>query len=160
NSGAALLLTQRAFAKAIPDRLVRVMDFDSERKSIARQRQDNPSPRGGSRNLAYVIYTSGSTGQPKGVEVEHGALVNCLQSMRRTPGLTGHDVLLSVTTLSFDIAALELYLPLLVGATTIIATREKAVDGARLKEQLETGRVTVMQAIPATCRMDLEAGWR
>ena len=160
NSGAALLITRGAFVNSVEDHRVPVMDVDAERPLIERQNQDNPSPLAGPRNLAYVIYTSGSTGQPKGVEVEHGALVNCLQSMRQTPGLTGHDVLLSVTTLSFDIAALELYLPLLVGATTIIATREKAVDGAWLKEQLETGRVTVMQATPATWRMVLEAGWR
>jgi len=88
NSGAALLLTNGAFAKTIPNHHVRVMDLDSERKVIACQSRDNPSPHAGSKNLAYVIYTSGSTGQPKGVEVEHGALVNFLQSMRRNPGLT------------------------------------------------------------------------
>jgi non-ribosomal peptide synthetase component F len=131
----------------------------SERALIARQSRDNPSPRAGSRNLAYVIYTLGSTGQPKGVEIEHRSLVNCMQSMRRTPGLTERDVLLSVTTMSFDIAGLELFLPLLVGATTIIVTRDEALDGAWLKEQLEAGRVTVMQATPAKWRMVLEAGW-
>jgi amino acid adenylation domain-containing protein len=160
NSAAALLITRDAFGKAVEDHRVPVMDVDAERTTIERQSYDNPSPLAGPRNLAYVIYTSGSTGQPKGVEIEQGSLVNCLQSMRQTPGLTEHDVLLSVTTLSFDIAALELYLPLLAGATIIIATREKAMDGAWLKEQLETGRVTVMQATPATWRMVVEAGWR
>src|SRR6266511_4112715 len=82
-----------------------------------------------------------------------------MQSMRRTPGLTEQDVLLSVTTMSFDIAGLELFLPLLVGATTIMATRDEALDGAWLKEQLEATRVTVMQATPATWRLVLEAGW-
>ena len=159
DSGAAVLLTTRAFAKTIPDQPVRVMDLSSERTLIARQSRDNPSPRAGSRNLAYVIYTSGSTGQPKGVEIEHRSLVNCMQSMRRTPGLTERDVLLSVTTMSFDIAGLELFLPLLVGATTIVVTRDEALDGAWLKEQLEATRVTVMQATPATWRMVLEAGW-
>ena len=160
NSGAALLLTNGTYAKTTPNHHVRVMDLDSERKFIARQRRDNPSPHAGSKDLAYVIYTSGSTGQPKGVEVEHEALVNLLQSMRRKPGLTEQDVLLSVTTLSFDIAALELCLPLLVGATTIMATRDEAADGAWLKEQLEATRITVMQATPITWRMVLEAGWR
>jgi amino acid adenylation domain-containing protein len=159
NSGAALLLTTRALAKTISDRHARVIDFDSEQKSFARQSKDNPFPRAGSRSLAYVIYTSGSTGQPKGVEIEHRALVNCLQSMRRKPGLTEHDVLLSVTTLAFDIAGLELFLPLLVGGTTSLATRDEAADGAWLKEQLEAGRITVMQATPATWRLLLEAGW-
>jgi amino acid adenylation domain-containing protein len=160
NSGAALLLTHGIFVKTLRNQHVRVMDLDSERKYIARQRRDNPSPHAGSTNLAYVIYTSGSTGQPKGVEVEHGALVNFLQAMRRSPGLNEQDVLLSVTTLSFDIAGLELWLPLLVGATAIMATRDEAADGAWLKEQLEAARVTVMQATPTTWRMVLEAGWQ
>ncbi len=159
NSGAALMLTHGTFAKTLPTQHVRVMNLDSERQYFTRQSRDNPSPHAGSDNLAYVIYTSGSTGKPKGVEVEHGALVNFLQSMRRRPGLTEQDVLLSVTTLSFDIAALELWLPLLVGATTIMATREEAADGTWLKDQLGATRVTVMQATPTTWRMVLEAGW-
>ena len=76
----------------------------------------------GPSSLAYVIYTSGSTGNPKGVAIEHGALVNLLRSMQRTPGLTADDVLVAVTTLAFDIAALELLLPLLTGAKLVIAT--------------------------------------
>jgi len=159
NSQASLLLTDRPLAETITDRRVRVLNLDAERRSIARQPRGNPAPLAGPRDLAYVIYTSGSTGQPKGVEVEHGAFVNCLDSMRRKPGLTARDVLLAVTTLSFDIAGLELFLPLLVGATTIVATRDEASDGAWLKEQLEATRVTVMQATPATWRMVLEAGW-
>ena len=158
-SGAALLVASRAFAKTIPDHRVRVIDLDSERKNIARQSQNNPRPGAKPGDLAYVIYTSGSTGKPKGVEIEHRALVNCLESMRREPGLTADDVLLSVTSLSFDIAGLELFLPLLAGATTLIATRDEAADGAWLSKQLEAGRVTVMQATPATWRMVLEAGW-
>ncbi len=78
---------------------------------------------------AYVIYTSGSTGKPKGVVVPHRAVVNFLTSMAREPGLTADDVLVAVTTLSFDIAVLELQLPLTVGATVVIASREEAIDG-------------------------------
>src|SRR5207237_990526 len=75
-------------------------------------------------NLAYVNYTSGSTGKPKGVQLEHRSVVNFLCSMRQQPGLTAQDVLVAVTTLSFDIAGLEIYLPLLVGARLVIASRE------------------------------------
>ena len=71
--------------------------------------------------LAYVIYTSGSTGRPKGVEIPHRALVNFLWTMRERPGLGAEDVLVAVTTLSFDIAGLELYLPLIVGGRVVIA---------------------------------------
>ena len=111
-------------------------------------------------DAAYVIYTSGSTGKPKGVVVPHGPVVNFLHSMAREPGLSPADRLLAVTTLSFDIAVLELLLPLLVGAELIIASREEAADGFALRERLEQSRATVMQATPASWRMLIAAGWR
>jgi amino acid adenylation domain-containing protein len=111
-------------------------------------------------NLAYVIYTSGSTGKPKGVQIDHQSLCNFLMSMRQQPGLTAQDVLLAVTTLSFDIAALELYLPLITGAQIVLASREVAADGSQLLEQLDKSDVTVMQATPATWRLLLAAGWK
>jgi amino acid adenylation domain-containing protein len=113
----------------------------------------------GPRDVAYVIYTSGSTGKPKGVEVPHLAVVNFLSSMKAEPGLAASDVLLAVTTLSFDIAVLELQLPLTVGARVVIATRDQATDGAQLKALLELHRATVMQATPSTWRLLLAAGW-
>ena len=88
-------------------------------------------------SLAYVLYTSGSTGRPKGVQVSHRAVVNLLTSMRREPGLAAEDTLLSVTTLGFDIAALELFLPLTTGACVVIAPRDVVVDGRRLARLLE-----------------------
>ena len=109
---------------------------------------------------AYIIYTSGSTGKPKGVVVPHGAVVNFLTSMARQPGLAADDVLVAVTTLSFDIAVLELQLPLTLGATVVIASRDEAIDGRALKSVLEQSRATVMQATPVTWRLLLEAGWQ
>ncbi len=109
---------------------------------------------------AYVIYTSGSTGKPKGVVVPHRAVVNFLTSMAREPGLATDDVLVAVTTLSFDIAVLELQLPLTLGATVVIASREQAIDGRALKALLEQHRATLMQATPVTWRLLLEAGWQ
>jgi amino acid adenylation domain-containing protein len=111
-------------------------------------------------NLAYVIYTSGSTGKPKGVQVEHHSVVNFLDSMRRAPGLTAEDVLLAVTTLCFDIAGLEVFLPLTTGARVLIASREVTVDGIQLGRLLDGSGVTVMQATPATWRLLIEAGWK
>ncbi len=110
-------------------------------------------------DLAYLLYTSGSTGKPKGVAIEHRALVNFLTAMRREPGLGAGDVLLAVTTLSFDIAGLELFLPLVCGAQVVIATREAASDGVRLQALLRESGATVMQATPATWQMLLESGW-
>ncbi|MEJ7732667.1 MAG: amino acid adenylation domain-containing protein [Polyangiaceae bacterium] len=108
---------------------------------------------------AYVIYTSGSTGLPKGVAVPHRAVVNFLQSMRRRPGLVEADVLYAVTTLSFDIAGLEIFLPLTTGATLVVGSREVASDGYQLAAALEEAQATVMQATPATWRLLVAAGW-
>ncbi len=110
-------------------------------------------------NPAYVIYTSGSTGKPKGVVVPHRAVVNFLASMSRTPGLAASDVLVAVTTLSFDIAVLELLLPLTVGAHVMIADQDQTMDGHALGSLLHREKATVMQATPVTWRLLLEAGW-
>lgn len=108
---------------------------------------------------AYVLYTSGSTGRPKGVEISQRNLVNFLHSMARRPGCTAADRLLAVTTVSFDIAALELFLPLLCGASVEIVPSDVCRDGLRLKERLEASPATLMQATPATWQMLLAAGW-
>ena len=110
-------------------------------------------------DVAYVIYTSGSTGRPKGVRVPNRAVVNFLVSMKAAPGLEESDRLVAVTTLSFDIAVLELQLPLLVGATVVLATRDDATDGERLRDLLTSSEATVMQATPGTWRLLLAAGW-
>jgi len=110
-------------------------------------------------NLAYIIYTSGSTGTPKGVMVSHRAVVNLLCSMRDQLGITHEDRLLAVTTISFDIAVLELFLPLTVGAQIVLVSRAIAADGWLLSATLRYFRATAMQATPATWRLLLEAGW-
>lgn len=107
----------------------------------------------------YVIFTSGSTGKPKGVEVNYGSVENFLTSMQQAPGLTSEDSLLAVTTLSFDIAVLELYLPLITGAKLVVADVAQTVDGIELAQLLRFHKVTVMQATPATWRLLLLSGW-
>jgi amino acid adenylation domain-containing protein len=108
---------------------------------------------------AYVLFTSGSTGRPKGVQVPHGALANLLLTMRSRPGFRARQRLLAVTTVSFDIAALELFLPLVAGGTVELVERAVAVDGRALRRRLEASQPDVMQATPATWRMLVEAGW-
>ena len=110
-------------------------------------------------SLAYVIYTSGSTGKPKGVAIEHGALLNLLRSMQREPGLNASDVLVAITTLAFDIAGLELLLPLLTGAKLVIATDAEVTDGGLLLSLLERSKATVLQATPGAWRILIDAGW-
>ncbi len=108
-------------------------------------------------SLAYVIFTSGSTGKPKGVEISHGALANFLDSMRHEPGFTSQDRILAVTTVSFDIAALELLLPLYVGGEVIVALAPG--DLPSLLDDLVRVRPTIMQATPALWQMLIGSGW-
>lgn len=108
----------------------------------------------------YVIYTSGSTGHPKGVQLTHRSVTNFLLSMKKSPGLMSKDRLLAVTTLSFDIAVLELFLPLFTGATVVLASGEEVVDGTALKGILESKNITMMQATPSTWRLLLASGWK
>ncbi|MGV2921591.1 amino acid adenylation domain-containing protein, partial [Streptomyces alfalfae] len=110
-------------------------------------------------DTAYVIYTSGSTGRPKGVQVPHRALANLLLSMAEEPGLTAEDHLLALTTVCFDIAALELFLPLITGGRVEIVPAEVARDGVLLRRLLDSSPATVVQATPATWKMLLAAGW-
>lgn len=109
---------------------------------------------------AYVIFTSGSTGRPKGVVVPHRSVVNLLGSVARTPGLSPSDVVLAITTLSFDIAVSEIWLPLFVGAKIVLTTRDIAADGQLLREWIESRGVTFIDATPATYRLLLAAGWK
>ena len=111
-------------------------------------------------DLAYVIYTSGSTGRPKGVRIEHRSLANCLISIAQSVGIGSNDRLFAVTTISFDIATLELLLPVLFGATVIIAETLVANDASALSACLEEFDVTIMQATPATWKLLVSSGWQ
>jgi len=107
---------------------------------------------------AYIIFTSGTTGTPKGVEIPHRAVVNFLTSMAQKPGLSADDTLLSVTTVMFDIAVLELFLPLTVGAKCVLAQADQIRDGFAIVDRLAQGDISVMQATPTLWEMLIEAG--
>jgi amino acid adenylation domain-containing protein len=161
SSGLPVLVTQERLVGTltVPGSPVQVVALDRDAARIARH-DDGPLPGGAlPENLAYVIYTSGSTGQPKGVQIPHRAVVNFLSSMGRRPGLGAGDRLLAVTTLSFDIAGLELYLPLVHGARVVLVPREVAQAGEQLVERIAGSGATVMQATPATWRLLLDGGW-
>ena len=132
---------------------------DSDWNLISSESTENLNREVRPSSLAYVMYTSGSTGRPKGVAVEHRSVVNLLHSMQREPGLSAQDVLLAVTTLSFDIAGLEIFLPLITGARLFIASDADVVDGNRLGELLVESGATLMQATPTTWRLLIAAGW-
>jgi amino acid adenylation domain-containing protein len=136
-----------------------LLDLAAQAGAIDARPADNLPCQSHMQDSAYVIYTSGSTGRPKGVQIAHQALSNFLHSMGREPGLSSQDRLLAVTTISFDIAALELYLPLVNGACVVLASREAAMDALQLQRLLEEQRITVMQATPTTWQMLVSSGW-
>jgi amino acid adenylation domain-containing protein/thioester reductase-like protein len=137
-----------------------IVSIDGDWEKIAQCSQENPDSTLNSRNLAYTIYTSGSTGKPKGVQIEHQSVVNFLISMIQEPGITATDRLLAVTTISFDIAALEIYLPLSVGASVIVVSQENSTDGTKLIERIDETKATIIQATPATWQMLLTSKWK
>jgi amino acid adenylation domain-containing protein len=134
--------------------------LDRDWPQIALETTVTPARQATPTHLAYVIYTSGSTGKPKGVQICHQSVVNFLDSMAKHPGLTSDDTLLAVTTLSFDIAGLELFLPLSVGAKLVIAPREALMDGYQLDSLIRETGATLMQATPATWQLLLACGWK
>ena len=154
DSGSRILVSEPALAAQLPMdgiHTINVTDVGSN--------SSNPAIEFKPEQLAYLIYTSGSTGLPKGVQIEHQAAVNFLHTMADKPGIQAADRLLAVTTLCFDISILEMFLPLLNGATVVIASQEQTADGFALKNILDHRNITMMQATPATWRMLHDANW-
>lgn len=137
-----------------------IVRLDRDRAAIAVKCEDNLPRRARAGNLAYVIYTSGSTGEPKGVQIEHRSVVNCLCSIGERFDVSERDSWLAVTTIAFDIASLELLLPLITGAKIVLTKSSEAVDGALLRKRLAISGATVMQATPPTWALLLDAGWQ
>ena len=160
DSKMTVLLTEQRLAISHLVQPAKVFYLDADWPCIEEYSDGNLDRLSNPTNLAYVIYTSGSTGRPKGVMVPNSAVVNFLNSMRDEPGLGAEDILLAVTTISFDIAGLEIFLPLAVGARVLIASREMAADGKQLALLLNSSQATVLQATPITWRLLIEAGWR
>jgi amino acid adenylation domain-containing protein len=157
--GARVLLTHGRVSAPSPGPGCSVIDVDAQASELLALDSSRPAVASDPDDLAYVIYTSGSTGQPKGICIQHRALVNFLYSMAEQPGIAADDVLLSVTTPSFDIFGLEAYLPLLNGARVQIAAHETTVDLGALAHALDEHAITLMQATPATWKLLIASGW-
>ena len=155
------LITQESLRQQVSFFPGPVISIDSPAEATVRHGDDeaNLGVQVQPNHLAYVIYTSGSTGKPKGVQISRGSLLNLLWSMREWLGLGAGDRVLAVTTISFDIAGVDIWLPWLVGACTVVADRQQAADGEQLRALLERHRITFLQATPVTWRLLIGAGW-
>ena len=160
DAGCVAILTQQSLVGSLPGDRAKALVIDKTEFDSIPLAGPIPAQDESADNLAYVIYTSGSTGKPKGVEIPHRALVNFVLSIQQEPGISADDILLSVTTVSFDIFGLELFVPLVAGAQTVLVRRDVASDGKKLLRALERTRATVMQGTPVTWRLLLESGWK
>ncbi len=154
----SVVVTESACLDRLPVRRATTVQLDLDAGAIARAPETElpvPEPD----DVAYVIFTSGSTGRPKGVRLPHRALANCVSSLRASPGLRPDDVLLGVTTPAFDLSVPDWFLPATTGACLVIAEADRIADGEALARLIDTQRVTVMQATPATWRLLVESGW-
>jgi len=158
DSSAKILITSKKYHNHFASTASEILIEDALEK-FGSYSGDEPSVEITGDDLAYVLYTSGSTGKPKGVQIKHFNLVNFLLSMQKEPGMTASDKILTVTTISFDIAGLELYLPLICGAEITLTNSDTAKDGRILFDMVKNDGITFMQATPYTWRMMLEAGW-
>jgi len=158
DSAAKFLLTESKYSRLFNSEAEELL-YDELAAGLAAYKAEAPQVSIQGDNLVYILYTSGSTGKPKGVQIKHYNLANFLLSMQREPGMTADDVLLALTTISFDIAGLELFLPLISGATMILADSDTRLDSQRILDITKSQGVTLLQATPATWRMMLESGW-
>lgn len=155
----AVIVTHTEQVGVLPDSGVTLVKLDEVESDLAAASTERLDLEVTGRARMYVIYTSGSTGRPKGVELEHRSVSNFLASMCKEPGFSAGEKLLAVTTLSFDISKLELFMPLLAGGTVIIAPKAVTADGEQLAGLLDKYRPEVCQATPATWRMLMLTGW-
>ncbi len=161
DSGAKVLITQSNLKDKFQNfSNTRIVLTDHDKDTISKCSAVKPQLEITPDFLAYIIYTSGSTGKPKGVKVHHQAVVNFVNSMARKPGFSKDNRLLAVTTLSFDISVLELFVPISFGAQLIIADAGDISDGKRLSDLLVRHDIDAMQATPATWNILLASGWK
>lgn len=161
DAGPVVILTQEGLRRQINEVATdtKILCVDADREPPLLESSETLTPSADPENLAYVIYTSGSTGRPKGVEIQHRSLLNLLTAMADELRFGRNDKLLALTTISFDIAGLEIFLPLVAGGQVEVVPTPDVRDAAALRRRIERSGATVIQATPATWTMLIDAGW-
>jgi amino acid adenylation domain-containing protein len=154
------LVVESAFSSKFDTASLNLIQIDAEDADVIGASTVKPEVNIIGSDTAYVIFTSGSTGRPKGVVIQHKAVLNLLCALRSKPGITADDVYLSIVSLSFDPSVIDLFLPLITGASVVIADSEQCRDGLLLKSLLEITEPSIMNATPATWRFLVDLGWR
>jgi len=158
DSSAKILLTSKKYHRHFTSQATEIL-IEYALEKFNNYSADEPEINVDGQDMAYILYTSGSTGKPKGVQIRHFNLVNVLLSFQNEPGITAADNILAVTTISFDIAGIDLYWPLISGAQLTLVDSATAKDGRLLLDIVKNEQISIMQATPYTWRMMLEAGW-
>lgn len=153
-----VMITQKKLLESLPETTAKNI-FIEEVEAYQNESGENTDFKVTPETIAYLIYTSGSTGKPKGVQIQQRALVNFIASMAKKPGITTEDSMLAVTTISFDIAGLEMYLPITHGASIFVASHETSMNPDLLIERIGDTGATILQATPVTFRMLNSAEW-
>ncbi|MGD0750680.1 MAG: amino acid adenylation domain-containing protein [Anaerolineales bacterium] len=160
DSGLKILVTQAALATDEFKSGLTLLLLDGQLDQLEAESTQNPVPVVLAENLAYIMFTSGSTGNPKGVEISHRSLVNCLLSANKIISLSAGNLSIAVFSPVFDVSVFDLLSPLCLGATVLVASGEEIYNGALLAKRIMELPLTWMSASPATWQMLLETGWQ
>ncbi|MCX6248516.1 MAG: amino acid adenylation domain-containing protein [Bacteroidetes bacterium] len=153
-----LMLTQASLIEKLPENKAEIIFVDD--KELFRNESAENLAFGNPQKAAYILYTSGSTGKPKGVQVKHNSTLNAVNAITKKLKVTSHDTLMAVTTVAFDVAEMDFYLPLLNGARLVIANQETVHDIELLKSKIESSGATLFLATPVTFKMLILSSWK
>src|ERR1051325_8395714 len=159
DAAVTVMLTESHLADALPSGTSTVICSGPDRAAFDQLPGTTATSSLTPENLAYVLYTSGSTGKPKGVQITHASVTNLLHSLQQQLGVTANETGLAVASLWFHQSVFDIFLPLSIGASLVIANRDAAADGNRLLSVLQQNKATYLHATPATWRLLINAGW-
>lgn len=160
DSGMKILVTQDSLDNGKLKSDLILLLLDGQRELLEAESNQNPVRVATAENLVYIMFTSGSAGSPKGVEITHRSLVNCLLSVNKRLDLSSGNLSFAVFSPVFDVCVFDFLSPLCLGATVIVASQEEIYDPALMAKKIMELPFTWMSASPSTWSMLLEMGWQ